>query len=42
MTLSKQIHLKTRPQGNPVAGDFDIVEVNIEDPAAGQVLVKNI
>ena len=42
MTQSSEVHLTSRPQGNPVATDFQIVEVNIEDPAEGQVLVKNI
>ncbi|MBT4381015.1 MAG: NADP-dependent oxidoreductase [Gammaproteobacteria bacterium] len=42
MTQSSEVHLTSRPQGNPVATDFEIVEVNIEDPAEGQVLVKNI
>ena len=42
MTQSSEVHLTSRPQGNPVAMDFEIVEVNIEDPAEGQVLVKNI
>ncbi len=42
MTQSSEVHLTSRPQGKPVATDFEIVEVNIEDPAEGQVLVKNI
>ena len=42
MTQSSEVHLKSRPKGNPVATDFEIVKVNMEDPAAGQVLVKNI
>ena len=42
MTQSREVHLTSRPQGNPVATDFEIVTVDIKDPAEGQVLVKNI
>ena len=42
MTQSSEVRLTSRPQGNPVATDFEVVAVDIEDPAEGQVLVKNI
>ncbi|HIG41062.1 MAG: NADP-dependent oxidoreductase [bacterium] len=41
MPPSKEIHLKSRPAGIPVADNFDLVETNVGDPGAGEVLVQN-
>lgn len=38
----KEIHLKSRPKGIPVADDFDIVSVDLPEPAPGQVLLRNV
>jgi NADPH-dependent curcumin reductase CurA len=40
--LSKEVHLLERPQGLPSAGHFRIVETDVADPAAGELLVENI
>jgi NADPH-dependent curcumin reductase CurA len=42
MPASKEIHLKSRPAGTPVADNFELVETNVGDPGAGEVLVQNI
>jgi len=42
MTLSREIQLKTRPDGMPTADNFEMIEVNIADPGPGEVLIKNI
>src|SRR6202790_2330674 len=39
---SKEIHLLERPQGLPNLGHFGIVETDVPDPAAGELLVENI
>ena len=41
-TLSRQIRLKNRIVGMPKEDDFEIVEVALPDPAAGEVLVENL
>lgn len=41
-TTSREVHLKSRPDGMPVAGNFDIVTTTLDDPAEGQVLVQNV
>jgi NADPH-dependent curcumin reductase CurA len=38
---SKEIRLKRRPAGMPALSDFEIVEVAVPEPAAGQVLIRN-
>jgi len=38
---SREIQLKSRPEGTPVADNFQVVEVEIPGPAAGEVLVEN-
>jgi NADPH-dependent curcumin reductase CurA len=39
---SKEVHLKKRPPGLPATDDFDIVEIDVGDPAPGEVLVRNL
>ncbi len=38
----REIHLAARPQGEPAPGDFRLVEVDVPDPADGEVLVRNL
>ncbi len=42
MTRSREVQLKRRPVGLPKADDFQIVEVDVGAPGAGEVLVKNV
>ncbi|WP_336962630.1 NADP-dependent oxidoreductase [Sphingobium aquiterrae] len=39
---SREMHLKRRPVGTPVAEDFALVSVDIPPPAAGEVQVRNL
>ena len=41
MTASREIHLSARPRGVPQPTDFSLVEVEVPDPADGQVLIRN-
>ncbi|MEI7760946.1 MAG: NADP-dependent oxidoreductase [Thermoleophilia bacterium] len=41
MPLSREIHLKARPQGAPQPADFALVETDVPEPAEGQVLIRN-
>ena len=41
MTTTREIHLAARPTGWPTDDDFRTVEVELPDPAPGQVLVRN-
>jgi NADPH-dependent curcumin reductase CurA len=41
MTASREIRLKRRPVGTPVAADFELATVDLPDPAAGEVQVRN-
>jgi len=41
MTTSREIHLAARPQGVPTPGDFALVEVDVPEPADGEVLIRN-
>jgi NADPH-dependent curcumin reductase CurA len=41
MTTSREIHLVARPNGAPVLSDFSLVEVDVPDPAEGEVLIRN-
>ncbi len=36
-----EVHLKSRPQGEPTPSNFEWVEVPIPEPTEGQVLVRN-
>ena len=40
-TRSREIRLAARPRGTPVASDFELAEVELPDPADGEVLVRN-
>jgi len=39
--LNRQIHLVSRPAGEPSADNFKLVEVPVEALAEGEVLVRN-
>jgi NADPH-dependent curcumin reductase CurA len=41
MTRSREIHLASRPHGVPSPSDFALVDVDVPDPAEGQVLIRN-
>ena len=41
MTTAREIHLAARPRGWPTPDDFRTVEVELPDPGAGEVLVRN-
>ncbi|GCD88993.1 NADP-dependent oxidoreductase [Nocardioides sp. LS1] len=40
-TSTREIHLASRPFGTPAPDDFRMVEVDLPDPGAGEVLVRN-
>jgi len=40
--VSREIRLKRRPVGVPDDGDFELAEVTLEEPAEGQILVRNV
>ena len=42
MPKSREWHLTARPQGRPNPADFALVETETGDPAAGQILVRNL
>jgi NADPH-dependent curcumin reductase CurA len=37
----REIHLKSRPHGEPTADNFAFVTVSVPEPAEGQILVRN-
>jgi NADPH-dependent curcumin reductase len=39
---NRQVLLKRRPVGAPTTADFEIVDMPLPDPAAGEVLVRGI
>ena len=39
--VAHEIFLRRRPQGLPVANDFEFAERSLEDPPEGELLVKN-
>ena len=41
MARSREIHLAARPYGVPQPSDFVLAEVDVPDPADGQVLIRN-
>src|ERR1700749_2030090 len=38
---SREIRLKSRPNGAPTAANFELATVDLPEPGAGQVLVRN-
>ena len=40
--VSREVRLARRPAGRPALSDFEISEVTLGDPAAGEVLVENL
>jgi NADPH-dependent curcumin reductase CurA len=42
MTKSREIRLKSRPVGMPKAENFEVASVDLRDPGAGEVLVRNL
>jgi NADPH-dependent curcumin reductase CurA len=38
---SREVQLAARPRGAPVSGDFRIAEVEVPEPAEGEVLIRN-
>jgi NADPH-dependent curcumin reductase CurA len=41
MTQSREIRLKSRPEGTPDAAHFELATVDVGQPGAGEVLVRN-
>ena len=41
MTTSREVRLKSRPVGLPVANNFEIATVTLSDPGPGEVQVRN-
>lgn len=39
---SREVHLVSRPDGLPTPDNFQIVETNVPEPAAGEFVVKNL
>ena len=42
MTVAREIHLVRRPQGMPRPEDFAVVEREVAEPGAGEILVQNL
>jgi len=38
----REVRLAARPTGEPVASDFELADVEVPDPAPGEVLVRNL
>jgi NADPH-dependent curcumin reductase CurA len=38
---SREIRLAARPRGTPTEGDFELTEVDVADPADGELLIRN-
>ena len=38
---AREIRLATRPRGVPVPSDFELAEVELPEPADGEILVRN-
>ncbi len=41
-TISREIHLASRPDGMPVATNFELASVELPAPGAGELLVRNL
>jgi NADPH-dependent curcumin reductase CurA len=42
MTTSREVRLKSRPEGMPQPGNFELASIDLPDPGAGEVQVKNL
>jgi NADPH-dependent curcumin reductase CurA len=42
MTKTREIRLKSRPVGLPAAENFEMAEITLPEPGAGEVLVRNL
>ena len=42
MTDAREIHLKSRPVGEPTNENFELVERTLPEPGEGDVLVRNV
>ncbi len=42
MTVSREVRLKSRPVGTPTAADFELGQVEVGAPGAGEVQVRNL
>jgi NADPH-dependent curcumin reductase CurA len=42
MTQTREVHLARRPQGWPVADDFELVTASLPGPGDGELLVRNL
>ena len=42
MTQGREVRLAARPDGEPKPTDFELAEVEVPDPAAGELLVRNV
>ncbi|MEV0734061.1 NADP-dependent oxidoreductase [Polymorphospora sp. NPDC050346] len=42
MTVGREVHLASRPQGRATADNFTVVEVPVPEPGPGQLLVRNV
>jgi NADPH-dependent curcumin reductase CurA len=40
-TKSREVRLKSRPEGMPEAANFEVATVDVAEPGAGEVLVRN-
>ena len=41
MKQGREVRLVSRPHGLPTSGNFEVVDVDVPEPGAGQVLVRN-
>ncbi|HSP65746.1 MAG TPA: NADP-dependent oxidoreductase [Candidatus Deferrimicrobium sp.] len=41
MTRGREVHLASRPSGEPTPENFELVEVDVRAPAEGEVVVRN-
>src|SRR5215218_6517574 len=42
MTTSREVRLKSRPEGMPQLENFEVASVELPDPGPGEVQVKNL
>ena len=42
MTTSREVRLKTRPEGMPAPDNFEVASVELPDPGPGEVQVRNL